>query len=187
MFCHEYTAGTYERQCIDFKADGTAQSRMKRRGSEESSRTLILSDSAQGRLVSAIAATRNLEDRQKYETKKKVANLGRKHLLLELPSETREASFNYSDLKEVNALATLLDALINQQVMISNMELAAQYERLSIPERLEDLQSQLKVGRLGDPQGLIPLLDKLIQNERILEYARDHARLIKEQIIAAKF
>jgi hypothetical protein len=185
-YCHEYTAGAYEKQCVDLKPDGTGQSRIKRRGSQETSTVIKLSDSALERVVLAISATRNLEDRQKYESRKKVANLGRKQLVLELPSEKREAEFNYSDLKEVNTLATLLDAFLNQQVLISNMEIAAQYERLSIPERLEDLQSQLKIGRIGDPQGLIPLLDKLIQNERILEYARDHARQLKAQIIAAK-
>lgn len=185
-FCHEYTVGPYEKQCVDFKADGTGVSRMKRRGSEETSKVLNLSDGAREKLLSGIAATRNLEDRKKYESKKKVANLGRKHFILEMSSETREAEFNYSDLKEVNALATFLDAFLNQQVLIANMEIAAQYERLSIPERLDELQSQLKIGRIGDPHGLIPILDKLIQNERILEYARDHARQLKDQIIAAK-
>jgi len=185
-FCHEYTAGAYEKQCLELLPDGTGQSRMTRRGSGEISTAIKLSEPAVDRVALAIAATRNLEDRQKYESRKKVANLGRKLLTLELPTEKREAEFNYSDLKEVNALASLLDAFLNQQVLISSMEIAAQYERLSIPERLDDLQSQLKFGRIGDPQGLIPVLDKLIQNERILEYARDHARQLKEQIIAAK-
>jgi hypothetical protein len=78
----------YEKQCIDLKPDGTGQASIKRRGSETSIYPLTLSASGQARVRLALAATRGLADAQKYESKKKVANLGRKHLVLETPSET---------------------------------------------------------------------------------------------------
>jgi hypothetical protein len=133
-----------------------------------------------------IAATRNLEDRQKYESRRRVANLGQKNLKLEMASETREATFNYSELKEVIALTGFFDGLINQLTIIQDMETAMQYERLSVPERLDQLEGELKVGRIGDPPGLVPMLDKLIQNERIFDYARQHAQQLKSQILVAR-
>jgi hypothetical protein len=185
-YCHEYPVGVYERQCIDLNSDGNGNVQLKRRGSDQTTTSVTLSAAGREKYLSLIAGTHNLADGPKYESKKKVANLGLKRLVLETPSETKKADFNYSDLKEVIALTTFFDGLLNQQVMASDLEIAAQYERLSIPERLDELDRQLKIGRIGDPQGLVPVLDKLIQNDRILEYARDHARQIKEQVQISK-
>lgn len=185
-YCRESTGGTYEKQCVELKPDGTGQSRFKPRTSPETSTALSLSQAGREKFLSIIAATRNLADRQKYESKRKVANLGHKHITLEMGSETREADFNYSELKEVTALTTFFDGLVNQQTFIQEIEAATQYERLSIPERLDQLESELRVGRIGDPPGLVPMLDKLIQNERVLDFAREHAQQMKSQILVSK-
>jgi hypothetical protein len=185
-YCHEYPAGPYEKQCIDLRSDGNGEVQLKRRGFDQTSAAVTLSAPAREKFLSLMAATRNLADGPRYESKKKVANLGLKRLVLEMPSETRKADFNYSDLKEVIALTGFFDGLLNQQVLAADIAIASQYERLSIPERLDDLERQLKSGRIGDPQGLVPLLDKLIQNDKILEYARDHARQLKEQVQLSK-
>ena len=186
VYCREFPSGVFEKQCLDLKPDGTGQSRFKRRGSEEASSVLNLSSNGREKFLSVVAATRNLADREKYESKRKVANLGRKHITLEMGSETREAEFNYSDLKEVNTLTTFFDGLINQQVLISDLEMALQYERLSIPERLDQLEGEIKIGRIADPQSLIPVLDKIVQNERVVDYARNHAQQLKSQLLVSK-
>ncbi|HTG72238.1 MAG TPA: hypothetical protein VMT78_12130 [Terriglobia bacterium] len=186
VYCREFPSGVFEKQCLDLKPDGTGQSRFKRRGSEEASSVLTLSSNGREKFLSVVAATRNLADREKYESKRKVANLGRKHITLEMGSETREAEFNYSDLKEVNTLTTFFDGLINQQVLISDLEMALQYERLSIPERLDQLEGEIKSGRIADPQSLIPVLDKIVQNERVVDYARNHAQQLKSQLLISK-
>jgi hypothetical protein len=185
-YCREMPGSDYEQQCLDMKPDGTGQSRSKRKGAQEPPVAFTLSPSGRDKFLTVIAGTRNLADRQKYESKRRVANLGHKHIILEMASEKREADFNYSDLKEVNALTTFFDGLINQQTFIQELEAAAQYERLSIPERLDRLETDLKLGRMGDPPGLISALDKLIANDRILDYARQHAQQMKSQILVAK-
>ena len=182
-YCREFASGLYEKQCIELQADGTGESRVKRRGSEEIRSAMMLSKTAQEKARALVAGTRNLADPQTYESKRKVANLGRKHITLEMSSETREAEFNYSDIKEVNALSTFFDALLNQETLVFDLDTAARYERLSIPERLDQLEGELRAGRIGDPEGLVPALDRLIQNDRILDYAREHAQQMKTQIL----
>ena len=49
--------------------------------------------------------------------------------------------------------------------------------------RINQLEDDLKGGRIGDPEGLIPLLDKIIQDQRVLEYARQHAEQIKNRLL----
>jgi hypothetical protein len=187
IYCREFPSGTYEKQCVDLKPDGIGESRFKPRGSPEMPAVVLtLSSPGREKFLSIIAATQNLKDREKYESSRRVANLGKKYLTLEMPSEKREATFNYSDLKEVNALATFFDGLINQITIMQDIESAARYERLSVPERLDQLENEIKIGRIGDPQGLIPGLDKIILDERILEYARQHAQQMKSLILVAK-
>ena len=187
VYCREMPAGgIYEKQCVDLKPDGTGQSRTKSKGSDESAVAMTLSAPGREKFLSVIAATRNLADRQKYESKRRVANLGRKHITLETASETREAEFNYSELKEVNALTAFFDGLLNQQSIILDLGTASQYERLSIPERLDQLEAEIKAGRIGDPLGLVPTLEKIVQDSRILDYARQHAQQLKSQILVGR-
>jgi len=182
-YCREMPRGLYEKQCLALTPDGAGESQLKRRGSDQVQGTFTLSPSGRTKFLSVIASTNNLEDGKNYETKKKVADLGRKHLSLEMPSGTREADFNYSDLKEVNALSAFFDGLLSQQTMTLDLENAIRYERLSVPERLNQLDSELKASRIGDPEGLIPLLDKIIQDQRVLEYARQNAEQIKNRLL----
>jgi hypothetical protein len=86
-------------------------------------------------------------------------------------------------LKEVNALAVFFDGLLNQQSMVFDIENAIRYERLSVPERLDQMDNEIKSGRIGDPHGLIPLLDRIIQDDRVLQYAREHAQRMKTRVM----
>jgi hypothetical protein len=182
-FCREMPRGVYEKQCLVVNADGSGESQLKRRGSDAVQVSFTLSAPGRDKFLAVIAATNNLADAKNYETKKKVADLGRKHLSLELPSGTREADYNYSDLKEVNALSTFFDGLLNQQTLALDLDAAIRFERLSVPQRLNQLEEELKAGRIGDPQGLAPLLDKVAQDQRVLEYARQHAEQIKNRVL----
>src|SRR6478736_439655 len=83
-YCRDSLSGVYEKQCVELKAEGTGQSRFKPRGSAETQAALSLSASGREKFLAVIAGTRNLADRQKYESKRKVANLGHKHITLEM-------------------------------------------------------------------------------------------------------
>jgi hypothetical protein len=181
-YCKEAPRGLYEKQCVYLAPDGTGQSQLKRRDSDQVDTPVALSVSGRTKFLAVIAGTNNLENRQNYESKRRVADLGRKHLTLEMPSDKREADFNYSDLKEVNALAAFFDGLLNQQTLGLDLETAIRYERLSVPQRLEQLDGELKAGRIGDPEGLIPLLEKIVQDQRVLDYAREHAQKLRNRI-----
>ena len=81
-YCREMARGLYEKQCVTLAPDGTGQSQMKRRGSNQVDSPLTLSPSGREKMLAIIAATNNLENAKDYETKRKVADLGRKRLTL---------------------------------------------------------------------------------------------------------
>jgi hypothetical protein len=185
-FCRDTTRGIFESQCVQVDPKGSGEVRFKRRGSDEIQMPLTLSAAARDRYISLLAGTNYLSNGQNYESKRKVADLGRKRLILEMPSGRREAEFNFSELKEVTLLESFFEGLLNQQTMAFDLENAVKYERLSVPKRLDDLEREFKANRIGDPPGLIPVLDKIEQDSRLVNYARTHARKLKEEISAIK-
>ena len=185
-FCRDSSAGLYESQCVRLDPAGAGEIRFKRRGIDEVRLALVLSPQAKERFIAVLAGTNFLAGAANYESKKKVANLGLKRLTLEMPSGRREAQFNYSELKEVDLLVKFFDAILNQETMVFDLDNAIQFERLSIPKRLDDLEQNLKSNRLADPERLITVLDKIEKDQRVMNYARTHAKKLKEEVTPLK-
>jgi len=182
-FCRENARGPFETLCVQLDSTGAGEVRFKRRGSDEVQVALALSQPGRERFLGVLAGTNFLADGKNYESKRRVADLGRKHLALEMTSGRREAEFNYSELKEVNALVSFFEGIINQETLAFDLSNAIQYDRLSVPKRLDDLEREFKANRIGDPPGLIPVLDKIDRDSRLVNYARSHARKLKEEIL----
>ena len=54
------------------------------------------------------------------------------------------------------------------------------------PKRLDQIENELKSNRIADPDGLVKLLEKIEGDQRVMNYARDHAGRIKRQIQTRK-
>src|SRR5688572_22788545 len=117
-YCRENVRGPFQSQCVRLGPDGVGEVRFKRREAEEVQSGVALSPASRERFIGVLNGTKFLADAAKYESNRKVADLGRKVLTLEMPSGRREAQFNYSDLKEVNALAQFFDGLLNQETLV---------------------------------------------------------------------
>src|SRR5207249_6657797 len=100
-YCRENSRGLYELQCVQLDSTAKGEVKFKRRQAEAVNVQIQLSPPAQQRFMAVLEATNYLAQSETYESGRKVADLGRKHLTLQLPSEKREATFNYSDRKEV--------------------------------------------------------------------------------------
>jgi hypothetical protein len=98
----------------------------------------------------------------------------------------REAEFNYSVRKEVNDLMNFCEGVINEEMIGFDIDNAIQYDRLSIPKRIDTMENELKNNRIADPERLIPILDKIQSDQRLINYARARALKMKEQILSKK-
>ena len=185
-YCHENTRGPYETQCVQLDGGAQGTVRFKRREAETVTESIQLSTAARQKFFTLLAATNYLEHPETFESGKKIADLGAKHLSIEMPSGKREGTFNYSLRKDVTDLSNFFEGLLNQQTLTFDITNAMQFERLSIPKRLEQLGNELKANRISDPEGLIPLLDKLQANQQIMNYARSEAGKIKKEIQTKK-
>jgi hypothetical protein len=185
-YCRENNRGLYELQCVQLDSTAKGEVKFKRRQAETVNVPIQLSPAARERFMAALAATNYLAQGETYESNRKVADLGRKRLTIELPSGKREAVFNFSDRKDVIDLAAFFDALINQETIGFDVDNAIQFERLSIPKRLDQIENELKANRIADPDRLIPMLEKIESDQRLMNYARTQAGKIKKQIQTRK-
>jgi hypothetical protein len=182
-YCRNNSRGVYELQCVTLDAAGKGEVRFKRRGADEINVPVELSPVARDRYLSVIAATRNLEQADSYESNRRVADLGQKTLVLETPEGRREATFNYSTRKDVTDLVAFFEGLVNQETLGFDIDTALQFERLSIPQRLEDIENELRARRISDPLRLVPVLEKIENDSRLVNFARTRASRLKEQIL----
>jgi hypothetical protein len=185
-YCHENTRGPYELQCIQFDAEAKGEVKFKRREAETVTEPISLSAAARQRFLSLLAATNYLEHPETFESGKKIADLGAKHLTIELPSGKREGTFNFSVRKDVTDLSNFFEGLLNQETLEFDIMNAMQFERLSIPKRLEQMANELKANRISDPEGLLPILEKIEANQQIMNYARSQAGKMKKEIETKK-
>lgn len=185
-YCHENTRGPYEMQCIQLDAEAKGEVKFKRRQAETVNVPIELSPMGRERFLAALAATNYLERPETFESGRKVADLGAKRLTIELPSGKREATFNFSLRKDVVDLSGFFENLINQETMSFDILNAIQFDRLSIPKRLDQLQNELKSNRIADPERLIPMLDKIEADQKLMNYARSQAGKIKSQVQTRK-
>jgi hypothetical protein len=186
-YCVEKSRGPYESQCLELNAEGKGQVRLKKRAQDELKLDVALSAAARDRFLSIIGATNNLEGGDSYESGRKVADLGKKRVSLQLSSGApRQAEFNYSLKKEVNDLVGFVEGVFNEETIVLEVENAIHYDRLAIPKQLERIEAELKSSRIADPERLIPLLDKIQSDARLINYARARAGKLKEEIVSKK-
>lgn len=185
-YCRENTRGPYEVQCVQLNPEGKGEVKFKRRQADTVNVHIQLSTPARTRFISVLEGTNYLEEAGTYESGKKVADLGQKTLTLEMPAGRREAKFNFSVRKEVMDLSTFFEGLINQETIGFDVENALQFERLSIPKRLDQIENEFKANRIADPERLIPMLERIESDQKVLNYARIQAGRLKKLIQARK-
>jgi hypothetical protein len=185
-YCRMVSSGTFESLCIQLDPSGAGETRFKRREGDDLKVAIMLSPGGTNQFLGVLAGTKYLANARSYESTKKVANLGMKHLVLEMSTEKREAKFNYSEMKDVGALVDFFEALIAQETIAVDLEWAVQFDRLGVPDRLDRLDAFVKAGRVADPKTLIAILDLVSSDENIVNYARAHARTLKDKIATIK-
>lgn len=181
-YCHENTRGAYEVQCIQLDAEGKGEVKFKRREAETVNVPIQLSAAGRDRFLGVLAATNYLDRPETFESGRKVADLGAKRLMIETPSGKREATFNYSLRKDVVDLSGFFERLINQETLSFDLSNAIQFERLSVPKRLDQLEGELKSNRIADTERLIPILERIEADQKLVNYARTQAGRIKKRI-----
>lgn len=185
-YCHDNTRGPYEVQCVQLDQNAKGEVKFKRREAETVTVPIQLSDPARDRFLAVLAGTNYVDHPETFESGRKIADLGAKHVTLDMSGTKREATFNYSLRKDVTELQNFFEGLINQETLVFDVQNAIKFERLSIPKRLERMEIEIKANRVSDPQRLIPVLETIESDQQVMNYARTQAGKMKKEIEAGK-
>ena len=181
-YCVENTRGPWELKCFELDPAGKGTFKFIPRDADLIEVEVELSAGVGAAFVELLADTSYLADGADYESGRKVANLGTKKLTLEGPTGVRAAEFNFSTRREVTKLVSFFDRLIVQELLMFDIDLALQFDRLAIPKKLEQIEKDLRARRVADAKRLIPVLDRIAGDRRLVNFARETAIRLKRQI-----
>ena len=183
-FCRDGLGGTGDVQCIRLEASGEGTFMLMYADADTVDVEFDLSTSGTRKFIDLLAGTDYLAEADEYDSGQEVLSVGRKNMVLEGPQGTREASFYLATRIEVTQLAGFFDRLITQEMLLLDIETALEFDRLGIPGRLDQIERDLGRDRLADAPRLIPMLERIAADTRIVNYARTTATRLKEDIEA---
>jgi len=120
------------------------------------------------------------------ESKRRVANMGRKTLEYHNGAEHSTASFNHTEVPEALALLGLFERISQTQQHALRLQYLIQFDRLGIVKALLQLETDLDHGRLVGPALLVPVLEQIVRDRAVVQLAKGRAAQILGKIQSAR-
>jgi hypothetical protein len=118
------------------------------------------------------------------ETKAKhLAQTGAKHIAYTMAGSDAWSSctFNYSDDKGLMDAVAAFQAIAETILTGEKLQHSRRYDRLGLDAQLESLADEVKAGRAIELQNIAPVLQSIVDDERVIDRARRNAaRLLQD-------
>lgn len=140
-------------------------------------------------VIAIIERGSNAVDNQRCETKlKNIAKTGKKTISFVLgPSSPRQCEFDYSDDQDLNAAAEAFQAIAETIRMGEQLKHSLRYDRLGLDAEMDSLVEAVKAGHAIEVQNIAPVLQSLVDDDRVMERVkRKAAHLLEGAGIAVK-
>jgi hypothetical protein len=116
------------------------------------------------------------------DSHRRVANLGQKTFRWEQGAETYQAQFNYTLDPKAAQLQKMFENLAVEQADLGTLEERLRYDRLGVSQALARFEDHLDQRALPQPERFLPLLDRIGDDTRVMEVARQRARSLAARI-----
>lgn len=113
---------------------------------------------------------------------RRIADLGEKTFRYEKGAEVHEVHYNYTLNHSATQLALIFEGLFQQQRDLTTLEQRLKYDRLGVNDALHQFEDDLGQRTLPEPERLLPVLDRIAADSRVVEVARQLARALAERI-----
>lgn len=113
---------------------------------------------------------------------RRIADLGEKTLRYEKSGEAHEAHYNYTLNRSATQLALIFEGLFEQQRDLTLLEQRLKYDRLGVNDALHQFEDDLGQHTIPEPERILPVLDRIAEDSRIVDVARHLARALAERI-----
>ena len=118
------------------------------------------------------------------ESKRRVANMGKKTVEMLNGAGRFAASFNHTEVPEALELLGLFERISGTQQHALRLEYLAQFDRLGVVKALLQLEIDLDNGRLVGARQLVPVLERIRNDRAIVQLAKGRAAQILGKIQA---
>jgi hypothetical protein len=113
---------------------------------------------------------------------RRIADLGEKTFRYEKSGQVHETRYNYTLNRSASQLALVFEGLVQQQHDLMTLEQKLRYDRLGVNDALHQFENDLAQRTLPEPERLLPVLDRIAADSRLVEVARQLARALAERI-----
>jgi hypothetical protein len=113
---------------------------------------------------------------------RRIADLGEKTFRYEKSGEVHETRYNYTLNRSATQLALIFEGLFQQQRDHVMLEQRLKYDRLGVNDALHQFEDDLGQRILPEPERLLPVLDRIAADSRVVEVARQLARALAERL-----
>lgn len=113
---------------------------------------------------------------------RRIADLGEKTLRYEKGGEVHETRYNYTLNRSATQLSLIFEGLFQQQRDLTLLEQRLRYDRLGVNDALQQFEDDLGQRTIPEPDRVLPVLDRIAADSRVVEVARKLARALAERI-----
>jgi len=178
----ENSRGLLESYGIELNSNGKGQFYFKKRNDDEIKQPVKLRTSAIETLRALFQKADFLNESRDFVSQRKVADMGSKKVRFETGSKQREVVYNYTEDRTLQEITTFFENLCQQERALFEMDLALKYDRLGIPKKLDELDSNLNAKRIIAPERFAPVLEKIYADQTLMNLARKEAKKLLVRI-----
>ncbi|MGH9860161.1 MAG: hypothetical protein ACRD5F_09085 [Candidatus Acidiferrales bacterium] len=120
------------------------------------------------------------------DVKRRLANLGAKTFRYENGAQAYETTFNYTVNQAATQLMQAFEGLARQEGHRQLLQHRLRFDRLGVNDALIALEADYRRGLLPEPARLLPMLEAVAADARVIEIARSRARSLAQRIRAQK-
>ena len=168
--------GPTEFNSVELDGTGKGKFQFKERNSDSVVIDLVLQPATVNTLLNLFIQADFLNEGKDFVSTRKVADMGMKTIQFEMGSRKREVSFNYTEDRGAQQIVNFFENLSLQEKTLFEIDLALKYDRLGIPKQLDELAKSMKANRIVAPERFASVLDRIYQDDSIINYARVEAR-----------
>jgi hypothetical protein len=101
--------------------------------------------------------------------------MGEKSFRWENGDEKHEVKFNYTTDVPAQALLDWYEKIVESEIYLIDLERTARYDVLGVNESLLQLENGYDKKRLVSVEQYLPMLDRIVKNEKYMNMARERA------------
>jgi len=169
---------------IKIGEDGTATYDIRQLSDAADPEPFHVSDALRMKVFEMAGELHNFEG-QDLDVHRRIADLGQKTFRYEKGAEAYETHYNYTLNRPATQLALVFEGLFLQQRDLMDLEQKLKYDRLGVNDSLRQFDTDLSQQAIPEPDQLLPVLDRVIADNRVVEVARQRARSLAERIRVA--